>query len=761
MEQKDRAILLNMNRRNFLALVSSAVLLTVNDPVRSQSAPTTAQTNTANPAPVGNISSENFALARQRAAEIVSRMTLNDKIGQLGITPMAAPSVGLKAYPMANHEALHGITHPGPATSFPVPLALANAWNPELVRDIYNAVSDEARAGYKKYAGALVFHSPPTLNMAQDLCWGRVEEALGEDPLLASRLAVQIIRAMQGTDDKYLKTIPCAKHFICNGTEKDRTTVSADPDSRSLREYYLPPFHAAVVEAGCFSVMAAYNSLDGVPCAANKILLTDILRTEWGFQGFVVSDRRGVIGLNTFHHYRKTFPDAAAAAMQAGLDVDGWNVYQKYLAQALKQNLVTEAQIDRAVIHLYTGLVLLGIVDPPQNSIYDAIPQTVLDSQEHRALALEAARQSLVLLKNQNHFLPLDMDKIKTIALIGPTAATCELGGYSGRPMVQISVLNGIAAAMGIDSSGVKPKSNSADLAGPNGRKLLYRQGCTTAVVKNSKNSTALFQAALDAAGIADIAIFVAGADGSIDGEGRDRSSLALPGLQHQLIQEVYKANPKTVLVINSNAPVAVNWEQDNLPAILSALCAGQAQGTAITDVLTGDFNPSGKLATTWYRSETDLPDYHDYDIKKGRTYMYFQKDPLYPFGFGLSYTTFEYSDLELDSDLFGPNKPLTISLTVTNTGSSDGTEIVQLYITAPPWPVKQPGQQLVDFQRVNIKAGQSTRVKLTLGADALALRYWDEHQSKFVAFGGTMQIWVGASAADIKLKSQVKSQLA
>src|SRR5271170_496637 len=321
MQQNDFQQIFGVNRRDFLLMLLSAAVFSVQESAHATEPPATTLPITAPSTPVGNISSENFAAARQRAAEIVSKMTLKDKIGQLGINPMPAPSVGLSAYPMMSHEALHGLTHPG-ATSFPVPLALAQTWDPELISGIYTAVSDEARAGYMKYNGALVLHSPATLNLAQDLRWGRVQEALGEDPLLASRLAVKIIRAMQGTDTKYLKTISCAKHFVCNGTEKDRLTVSADPDARSLREYYLPPFFTAIGQAGCFSVLAAYNALNGIPCAANKMLLTDILRNEWGFQGFVVSDRRGVVALDTYRHYTKTFPQAAADALLAGLDVD-------------------------------------------------------------------------------------------------------------------------------------------------------------------------------------------------------------------------------------------------------------------------------------------------------------------------------------------------------------------------------------------------------------------------------------------------------
>jgi beta-glucosidase len=773
----------SVNRRDFLALAAAAAVLAMGSkPAGAQDAASAGQPGTVTPTPIGNISPENFLAARKKATELAAKMPLEEKVGQLGMPPASAPSIGFKAYPVDPpdatpaqktspidyHEALHGLNHSGPATSFPVPMALSHAWNPDLTLQIYTAISDEAWAAHKKYNGVLVFHSPATLNLGQEPRWGRVQETLSEDPLLASLLGVQMIRGMQGADAQYLKTIPCSKHFICNNSEHDRLWVTANPDQRSFHEYYLPPFHACIVHAGSFSVMAAYNALFDVPCAASQLLLTDILRNAWGFQGFVVSDRRGVAGIKLYHRYCGTFSEAAAAALQAGLDVDCWYVLQNYTIPALQQNLITEADIDRALINYLTGLVLLGILDDPNESPFSSIPVAKLDSPEHRALALDAARQSMVLLKNQNQFLPLDLTKIKTIAVIGPTAATCELGGYSGKPTVQISPLDGIAAALGIKSTGIKPndtdadptspaaaKPTSADLTAPDGRKLLYRQGCTVAGYQKD-----LFQAALDAADSADVVIFFAGADQSIDHEGQDRTDISLPGLQHELISALFNTNPQTVLVLNTNAPVAVNWEQENLPAIVAAICAGQAQGTAISDVLTGSYNPSGKLTCTWYRSADDLPDYHDYDIKNGRTYLYFQKDPLYPFGYGLSYTTFDYSDLKLSSDAFSLNKPLTISLTVTNTGDRDGTEIVQLYITAPPWPVTQPGKQLVDFQRVDLKAGQSAQVNLTLTHDTLALRYYDEVQGKEIRPGGTVQLLVGASSAQIKLTAKAELKL-
>ncbi|HMD55613.1 MAG TPA: glycoside hydrolase family 3 C-terminal domain-containing protein [Phycisphaerae bacterium] len=761
-----------VNRRDFLTLAAATAILTMGGrPSNAQDASAAAAPPSIKPTPVGNISPENFLAARRRATELAAKMPLQEKVGQLGIAQAAAPSIGLKAFPLDPpdatpaqrtspidfHEALHGLNIPEPSTSFPVPMALSHAWDPDLMHRVYTAISDEAWAAHKKYNGVLVFHSPPTLNLGQEPRWGRVQETLSEDPFLASTLGMEMIRGMQGTDIKYLKTVPCSKHFICNNSEHDRLYVTANPDLRSFHEYYLPPFHACIVHAGSFSVLAAYNALFNVPCSASTLLLTDILRNAWGFQGFVVSDRRAIIGIKTFHRYRGTFPQAAATALQAGIDVDGWYVLQQYTIPALEQNLITEADIDRALINYLTGLVLLGIFDGPNASPYSSIPEEVLDSSEHRALALETARRSLVLLKNQNNILPLDLSKLKTITIIGPTAATCELGGYSGVPKVQISPLLGIAAAFGIDASGVKPdKTTAADLTGSDGRKIIYRQGCTASGFDNS-----LFQQALDAAAAADVVIFVAGADQTIDHEGQDRTEISLPGLQHELIRAIFNANPQTVLVLNSNAPVAVNWEQKNLPAIVAAICAGQAQGTAISDVLTGAYNPSGKLTCTWYRSADDLPDYRDYDIKNGRTYLYFQKDPLYPFGYGLSYATFEYSDLKFSSDAFGPENPMMVSLTVKNTGDRDGTEIVQLYVTAPAWPVQQPDKQLVAFEHVDLKAGQSAQVNLTFDKDALALRYYDENTHKDIRVAGTVKVLVGASSTDIRLTGQVELKIA
>jgi beta-glucosidase len=675
---------LNVKRRDFLVLTATAAILTaIGDAPNTLDVAAETQNISPPPAPVARILPANLAAARQRAVKLVAGMTLAEKISQMGVKVPAITRLGIAENKMAFHEALHGIMHPGPTTSFPIPLALANSWNPELMLRIFTAVSDEAWASHKKDGGVLVFHSPVTVNMAEDPRWGRVQESLGEDPVLVSRLAVQTLRGMQGSDPKYLKTLPCAKHLVCNNTEHDRQSISANPDPRSLREYYLAPFLACVREAGVFSVMAAFNSLFNIPCCANPMLLIDILRNEWGFEGFVVSDQGGIENMCTGHHYVSNDVQAAAAGLNAGCDLDGGSVYQNSLQQALEQKLVSEAQIDRSLIRFMTGQFLLGtrqflrgIFDQPDSLPFSKISVEVLDSAEHRALAQEAARQSIVLLKNQNNFLPLDTSRLKSVAVIGPTAAMCQLGGYSGAPLLQISPLAGIAAALGMslgtlmtDQFPPPSQNNLPDFNVENNLTLYYRQGCTV----SGKKDPVLFDTAIDAAKNADVVILVAGVDMTVDKEQLDRADITLTGVQHELIQAVHQVNPRIVLVLNSNAPVAVNWEQENISAIVAALCAGQAQGTAIADVLFGNSNPCGKLASTWYRGVSDLPDFHDYDLTKGRTYMYFAGEPLYPFGHGLSFTRFEFSDLKINGGVIKPGTAVNISATITNTGSRWG----------------------------------------------------------------------------------------
>ena len=823
-------------------------------------------------------SPEAYKKAWNRAAALADQMTLAEKIAQTGISAPAIKRLGLPAYSYYSGEALHGLVRAAPVTSFPLPLAMACSWNPALARKVYTAVSDEARAYHKKENIGLSYYSPQTLNLHRDPRWGRCEEAPGEDPCLAGTWAVQVVLGMQGNDPNYLKTTACAKHFICNNTDDDRMEVSASVDARSFWEYYTRAYRACVTDAGVFTVMSAYNAVNGVPCSADRFLLTSLLRDRWGFRGYVTSDCDAVYNIYNPHHYVPTLHQAAALAMQAGCDLNCGDTYQKHLAKAVDLELLSEADISRAVTRLLTARCLLGLFDPPERVAYNRITFDVVDSPAHRALAVEAARQSLVLLKNDNNFLPLDKSALKKVAVIGPLAGF-HLGGYSGQPTVQISPLEGIAAALGaeiyypeilagsfIRSGGgkraiqtapsdersvyvgfitngswleFKPQdftgkkeivirvasqtrggsievrleslhgplaatlkvpptggwqnwtNVSAPLHGVTGEhkvffkfsgnglylfnveqfqltppppppspqpgkpQLVYHPGC--GIIEPKKEE--LFRKAVDAARDADMVIMVCGVNQSVDQEGQDRKTTGLTGAHHELIQACYAANPKTVLVLSSNNTVAVNWEQAHLPAIVAAIFAGQAQGTAIADVLFGDYNPGGKTCCTWYQSVEQLPPFHNYDIRKGRTYMYFEGKPLYPFGFGLSYTRFQMSDLKVSSDTLGPGGSITLTALIQNIGQRRGAEVVQFYITAPKSPVQRPIKQLVGFQRVELAPGESKSVSFHLSFLEQALWYWHEAQRKFVLAPGELHLLIGSSSADIHLRATVQLQ--
>jgi beta-glucosidase len=867
----------SFNRRAFIAGAASAGAITALAGCASEPSGENKISTTAGGSARVGISDSAYKKAWQRAAAIVSKMTLAEKIAQTGNGAPAIKRIGLPAYNYYSGEALHGLVRGGPVTSFPLPLAMACSWNPALALQVYTAVSDEARAYNKKENVGLAYYSPQTLNLHRDPRWGRCEEAPGEDPCLAGTWAVNVIKGMQGDNPNYLKTTACAKHFICNNTDDDRTSVSASVDPRSFWEYYTRAYRTCALDADVFTFMSAYSAINGIPCSADRFLLTSLLRDRWGFRGYVTSDCDAVYNIFNPHHYVPTLHQAAGAAMQAGCDLNCGNTMPRHLGKAVQDQLVSEADISRAVTRLLTVRVLFGEFDSPAQVPYSNIDFDVVDSQAHRALAVEAARQSIVLLKNDSNFLPLQKSDLKTVAVIGPTAGGCHLGGYSGSPFVRISPYQGIADALGAEidvmhehvwpnelqavSAGVQTQASSEggmnigwignnawveykpqeftgknriairvasiiagavirvhidSLDGPqiatmtvphtggwqhwttisaaikpitgkhkvffkfSGRGaaicnvewfqlqpfirppvpqpkpgqpvVVYKPGCSVAGDKDEK----MFNEAVAAAKQADVVIMVCGVDQSVDAEGHDREDIQLTGVQHELIKACYQANPKTVLVISSNNTVAVNWEQENLPAIVSAIFAGQAQGTAIADVLFGNYNPGGKTCCTWYQSVDQLPAFHNYDIMKGRTYMYFDGEPLYPFGYGLSYTSFKYSDLNISKAALAANESMEISAQITNTGLYAGAEIVQFYVQAPKSPVKRPIKQLVGFQRLELQPGESRRVVFTLPYAEQALWYWHEDQRKFVLQPGTLKLMIGSSSADIRLNSDV-----
>lgn len=818
----------------------------------------------------GSISSDAFEHARQRASELVDRMTLEEVVGQVGNNAPALPHLGLKRYNYWT-EGLHGVKVNGPITSFPQPIALGCAWNPQLLYRVYTAVSDEARAYYNKTGHSLAFFSPATVNMGlRDPRWGRVEENFSEDPWLVQTLAIETIRGMQGDNPKYLKTLACAKHYICNDTDTDRVYADATPDRRSFWEYYTRGFEAAVTQAQVFTVMAAYNSLWGIPCPANPMLLTSILRERWGFKGYVVSDCDAIANIYTTHHYVEGGAQAAALAIKAGSDLNCGRTLTDFLMSSVQNQLVSEADIRAALVRVLTGRFLLGEFDPPASVPWSHLSPSILEDRPHRELAREAARQSLVLLKNEGNLLPLDKKTIKRIAVIGPMAGSCHLGGYSGNPSGLVSPYAGIAAALGVplfadvvpggeylhasnfnacavgfSEDGAefltKIKNNTWAQYGPldftgktsiafdagavadseinlyldsldsgpvatvriqatggltawhtvtaplsnisgehfvflrftsairdnflnlrsfrllpsqpapeAGSKIVYAPGCTV----TGDTIDAFFHAAIQAASECDVALVFAGDNQSTDHEGHDRDSLRLPGAQHDLIKAVVTANPRTVLVVNSNCPVAINDEKESVPAILCALFGGEQQGNAIADALFGVCNPGGKLASTWYRSVDQLPNFHDYDIQHGRTYMYFRGDPLYPFGYGLSYTTFNYKNLRVSSAQLSPGGSIQLTVDIENSGRVAGDEVAQFYVRAGG-KVQRPLQQLAGFRRISLRPQEIQSVSFSLPHDHIALRYWDEDKHEFTYDPCTLDLLIGSSSADIRLRGK------
>lgn len=807
----------------------------------------------------------------ERAADLVSRLTLEEKIDQIGHKTQAVSRLGLQGYNYWN-EALHGVARSGLATSFPVSKAMSATWNLGLVKDVATAISDECRIFNNKSNKGLIYWCP-TINMSRDPRWGRDEENYGEDPYLTGRIAVEYIKGMQGDDPKYYKTIATAKHFAANNYEAGRHNTSSTMDDRNLREYYLPAFEMAVKEGNVRSVMSAYNALNGVPCGANEELLAGILREEWGFDGFVTSDCAAVADVFEKHKYVKTGEEASAISLKAGEDLNCGDTFQLYCKAALEKGLITEADIDRALTRVLAARFSVGEFDSKADVPFTSVSESLLDCERHRALALDAARQSIVLLKNDNSFLPLD--KSRSVAVIGPLADIVSLGGYSGSPVALSTPLEGIASKIeytisdgkvqfedcteqsvatgnkrltheangsggnlgyifnndwvafdDVDLGAGKPlltvyhgaKNNnpttvhfyldriegepaasvtcpstgnwatyvetsvSVDPAvfkgvhkiytkfegGTNGDKycanmdwfsltdpdaanpletdgpLYYVKGCDV----NSTDRSG-FDKAVEVAGKADIVVFCGGTDLTTSDEGHDRANLNLPGVQQELLEKLYSVNPNIVLLLETCSSMTVNWAEKNLPAIVEAWYDGQAQGDAIADVLYGDFNPCGHLTSTWYNSLSDLPSgMLNYDIRKaGYTYMYHTKTPLYPFGHGLSYTTFDYTGFTLDRARLAKDEELTATVTVTNTGTRAGADVVQLYAHYDS-EIERPRLQLVGFARVELEPGESKTVSIPVKHEQLA--YFNEATQTFDVEESDVRFYIAKSAAEL-----------
>ena len=684
----------------------------------------------------------------RRVADLVSRMTLEEKASQMQDVAPAIPRLGIPAYNWWN-EALHGVARSGLATSFPQAIGLAATWDDSLIFRMATVVSDEARAKHHEYVRqgsreryqGLTFWSP-NINLFRDPRWGRGQETYGEDPFLTGRLAVQFIRGMQGDDPKYLKTVSTVKHFaVHSGPEPERHTFDAIVRERDLRESYLPHFAAGIREGRAYSLMCAYNRVLGSPACGSSLLLKDILRDEWGFSGYVVSDCGAINDIYERHKVVPTAAGAAALAVKTGTDLECGNVYAN-LVNAVKQGLITEQAIDTTVKRLFLARFKLGMFDPPERVRWAQIPISGLDQPVHRALARQVARESIVLLKNAGGVLPLRKD-IGTIAVIGPNCDDRRmlLGNYEGAPADSITPLRGIREAVS------------------RGTRVLYARGSDWVVLGDSGLGEAV-----RAAEQADAVVLCLGLTAQLEGEempveiagfrGGDRTSIDLPAAQERLLERIVAVGKPTVLVLMSGSAVAVNWAQEHVPAIIEAWYGGQAAGSALADVLFGDYNPGGRLPVTFYKSVNDLPPFDDYRMA-GRTYRFFKGTPLYPFGYGLSYTTFAYKNLRTSSARLRAADTLIVRVDVTNTGRRTGDEVAQLYVRHLGSRVERPTGDLRGFRRVTLKPGETHTVAFSLPASSLA--YWNSATHRWVVEQEPVELAVGASSADIRLRRRIQ----
>ncbi|HRG07379.1 MAG TPA: glycoside hydrolase family 3 C-terminal domain-containing protein [Cyclobacteriaceae bacterium] len=814
----------------------------------------------------------------QRVDDLVSRMTLEEKIGQM---VNDAPAIERLHVPRYNwwSEGLHGVARAGLATVFPQAIGLGATWDEGLVYDVSTAIADEARAKHQNfvrkdkrfiYQGLTLWS--PNINLFRDPRWGRGQETYGEDPFLTGSLGVQFVKGLQGDDSVYYKTIATVKHFaVHSGPEPERHEFNAVTDEHDLRETYLPHFEKVIREAHPYSVMCAYNRYNGEACCGSPGLLGDVLREEWGFNGYVVSDCEAITDIYMYHKLVDTPEEAATLAVKAGTDLECGKVYLN-LKAAVDKKLITEAQIDVAVKRLFRARFKLGMFDPVEKVKYAQIPYEVVDSKEHKALALDAARKSVVLLKNEKNLLPLKKD-LNTVAVIGPNADQwlMLLGNYNGVPSDAVTPLRGIQEKVSANtkvlfaqgselaegmpmfytipaevlftsenSPGIKADFfNNIELSGEplfssvaetldanwydkapredmdddhfsvrwSGELRpivsgVYQLGfittCNTKIYLNDslvvktvynfrdefgdprlrKTSSLKLEAgrsykivieaietfadaqvqlvwaapkpdlkkkALEIARQADVVIMCMGITPRMEGEemdvqidgfrGGDRTRIDLPDVQQQLIKEIHALGKPVVLVLLNGSALAVNWENENIPAIVEAWYPGQAAGQAIADVLFGDYNPAGRLPVTFYKSVKDLPPFDEYKISN-QTYRYYTGTPLYPFGYGLSYTTFQYADLAVDK-----TNPAVVSISamVKNTGSFAGDEVVQVYLSSQS-DSRKPLRALEAFKRIHLKPGEVQQVTFIIDSKQIG--------------EGQVEISIGGGQPDVKNKT-------
>lgn len=678
----------------------------------------------------------------ERAADLASRMTLEEKVYQTLHGAAAIERLDVKAYNYWN-EALHGVARAGVATVFPQAIGLAATFDEDFLEKIAEVISDEGRAKFnvqQKYGDydiykGLTFWSP-NVNIFRDPRWGRGHETFGEDPYLTSRLGVRFIEGMQGKDDKYMKVAACAKHFaVHSGPEDLRHSFNAISSEQDLRETYLPAFKACVKEADVEVVMGAYNRTNDEPCCGSKRLLEDILRGEWEFKGHVTSDCWAIKDFHEFHMVTADAVESVALAMNRGCDLNCGNIYGNLL-KAVEKGLVKEETIERAVTRLLTTRMKLGLFDEPDKVPYNTINYDVVDCKEHQEINEEAARKSVVLLKNENHILPLKKDSIRTIGVIGPNADNRKalVGNYEGTSSEYITVLEGIRRYVGDDV------------------RVMFSEGChlckdRTQVLAEANDRMSEVRAVAD---MSDVIIACMGLDASLEGEegdegnefaSGDKPNLDLPGLQEEVLKELVATGKPVILVLLSGSALAVNFADENIPAILQGWYPGARGGKAIAEILFGEYAPEGKLPVTFYRTTEELPEFTDYSMKN-RTYRYMKNEALYPFGFGLSYTDIVSENAKLSEE----NGTYKVTATLKNTGDMDGAQTLQVYVKA--CREDAPNWQLKALKKVSLPAGAGEDVTLTLTEADFGL--YNEEGVK-VRNAGDYEVYVGTSQPDTR----------
>lgn len=652
----------------------------------------------------------------ERINDLLSRMTLDEKVSQMRNNCSAIPRLGIPAYDYWS-EALHGVARNGRATVFPQAIGLAATWDAALIEKITSAIGDEGRAKYhealRKNGGNMIYQGltfwSPNVNLFRDPRWGRGQETYGEDPYLTGEIGAAFVRGLQGNHPRYMKVAACAKHYaVHSGPEKERHTFDAVVTKRELYDTYLPAFKKLVVDAKVEAVMGAYNRTLGEACNASQLLLEDILRKEWGFEGHVVSDCGALSDIHKNHKITKNGVESAALALKRGCDIGCDCVYYDHMIEAIDQGLVTEADLDRALARTLATRFKLGMFDPQEMVPFASTPMSVVGCAEHAQLSYEAALKSVVLLKNKNHVLPVS-SKVRSMMVAGPTATSLEvlLGNYYGMNDHLSTLLEGIIGAA------------------PEGLRLEYRAGCS--LVYPNKNS--MDWSVIDAANY-DLTLVCVGLSPMMEGEegdailseeNGDRTQIGLPAVQVEYVKKMAMGGAKIVLLVTGGSPVALGELEDLVEGIIFVWYPGQEGGRAVADVLFGKAAPSGKLPLTFPKSVDQLPPYDDYCMDR-RTYRYAEWEPEFPFGFGLSYTRFEYSDLKLTSRTVKTGQPLTASLMLKNAGDMAAEEVVEIYLSDLQASVKVPLHKLVGFQRVSLKAGESQQVNINLLPEAMML---------------------------------------